>query len=157
MDGFLGLSLAQWTDVAKALGPIAAALVTYQQRRFFARPRAKLRADLEMLELFSDDAELAEAREALINSIQAQSERIYGTREARPAQVNWWLTGLGVVTTAACSYWTFEIFTELATSDWWAVLSIWLGLAGIGWMIMGWQGEALSRKPDAAPNPTPDG
>ena len=62
----------QWGLVLKIVGPIAAALITYQQRRFFSRPRAKLRADSNR----RDNSETAAYRLVAVTEDPAEIDRI---------------------------------------------------------------------------------
>jgi len=143
-DEFLGLSMDLWALLLKIAGPIAATVVTYQQRRFFARPRAKLRADLEILPLLSDTT-LAAEREILLSSIKTQIATIFGSDDGSATQRNWPLMVGGLLWAAVFWYWTYRIFTT-PTANGWAILTVWLGLAGFGWTIMGWQGRQISAR-----------
>jgi hypothetical protein len=127
-----------WEIALKIVGPVLGAAVAYSQRRFFARPRAKLRTDLELLNLLEGE-EVKEQRETLLNSVTEQIERIYGRRTVETK--NYALVVFGLIWALGFVAATIFVIRSDDWSRWWAVLTGWLAFAGVGWMIMGWEGR----------------
>lgn len=142
------ISKDHWEVALKIIGPVLGAAVTYSQRRFFARPRAKLRSDLELLKLMEGDA-LTEQRATLQHSVAAQVDKIYCRCVAHKR--NFAIVAFGLIWALAFIAVTYYIFkNDDELSKWWTLLSGWMALAGLGWMIMGWEGKFRSSSDDAA-------
>jgi hypothetical protein len=140
VDTILGLSKEHWEIIFKVLGPILGAAVAYHQRRFFIRPRAKLKTDLELLDLMNVEEVKAE-REKIRQSIANQVEQIYGETTSIKTKRNYWLLGFGFIWALAFSSFTFFISKSDDWSNWWCLLTVFLAMAGLGWMIAGWEGK----------------
>ncbi len=139
--------MPEWEDVLKVVGPVLGAVVAYSLNRLFVRPRANLKTDLELLTLLEGD-EVSKQREALRNSVVAQIERIYCHTPAQGK--NYGLFVFGLVWALAFVAATFFVFGSANWNNWWAVLTVWMSLAGLGWMIAGWEGKVgRSRKESA--------
>lgn len=129
-----------WEMIIKVLGPILGAGVAYQQRRFFTRPRTKLRADLELIKLMNGE-EVKEGREKIRQSIENQVNEIYGTTTRIQITRNYGLFGFGLFWAIAFSSFTFLIYRSSEWNNWWCILTGFLTFAGLGWMIAGWEGR----------------
>ena len=137
-----------WETILKVLGPILGAAVAYHQRRFFVRPRAKLRADLELIDLIKGEY-VKEGREKIRQSIENQIEEIYGETARIKTNRNYGLFGVGLAWALAFSYFTYLIYKPGGWSSWWCILTGFLAFAGFGWMIAGWEGRTSQGIPES--------
>jgi hypothetical protein len=119
--------------ILKVLTPLLVAVVAYFQRRYFIRPRSKLKTDLEMLELLQGE-DLKLELEKVKSSIASQVNNIYGASGAEHNSV--WLAVFGASWTLVFFYLTFWLYNS--GDDWyWWTLTGFLTFAGIGWVGMG--------------------
>jgi hypothetical protein len=131
-----------WELILKALGAIISVLLAYVQfRGLNLTSRATLKTDLEILKLLdagnpnypvvkqSIDQRLA----LLYAEPPAQTKRYIGERIG--------IAALGLVVALGFSYWTFKLVEPGFT--WWSLLTGYLALAGVIWMIMGATGKGI--------------
>lgn len=129
---FFGVSLE---TLLKMITPLVVAIIAYLQRRFLVRPRARLRADLEMIGLFQGD-DLKFELEKVKSSVSSQVDNIYGARGAERYSVK--LAVFGAIWTLVFSYITLRVYHVHGWGAWyWLILTGFLTLAGIGWMGIG--------------------
>jgi hypothetical protein len=129
------LSLDTLATILKAVTPLLVAAILYSQRRLFTRPQARLKTDLETLQLLAG-GDLEFARERLMSSIRLQVNRIYGPPGTEHHSVPLAVFG------AICSiiFWslTWSLFGDAKLRySFWPLLTGFMTLAGAGWIALG--------------------
>jgi hypothetical protein len=89
-------------------------------------------------------------RAKIRQSIAAQVEQIYIKTAGIETKRNFGLIGFGFIWALAFSSFTFFITISKDWSNWWCILTGFLVMAGLGWMIAGWEGKTSQGKTSVA-------
>ena len=122
-----------WDILIKALGVLVGAVVAYTQvKSTHPISRAAMKADLEILNLLDK----SDPNYKLIKSnIEPRIQKLYG---AQPKYTDWITVAFGAIWAGGFAYWTFYLVKDEFT--WWSLLTGYIALAGVGWIMMGFRG-----------------
>jgi len=129
-DGESNVTGFEWETVIKGIGALIGVIVTYiQVRAALPTSRGALKVDLEILKLLDK----SDPNYNMIkNSLDSRIQRCY----AETSKVIVWPTViLGIVWALGFAYWTFYIVRD--GFSWWSLLTGYLSLAGLGWIVIG--------------------
>jgi hypothetical protein len=150
-----------WELLLKALGFVVATVVAYVHwRGLHLTSRTSLKTDLEILKLLDTIDPNYHTVRAAVN------QRVSQLYAPRPAQFQvrmlfrWAAAIFGLLWALGLSYWTVKLVQPGFT--WWALLTGYLALAGVGWFFMGITGTAgifrkLESRRDAVDDQKPQG
>jgi hypothetical protein len=109
--------------------------------------RQAIKADIEILKLVENTGP---GSKILRDHIEKQIELVIKQEETRAmtgknrgqsikekiASRNWVRTIFGLVMSGGCGYWTYIIASDPQISNWWIVLTAWMTLAGLGFLLV---------------------
>lgn len=129
----------EWEIVIKAIGALIGAIVAYTQiKSTHPISRATLKADLEILKLIDK----SDSNYKLIkDNFDSRIRHLYGSRTK---YTSWPTVIFGALWASGFAYWTFYIVKD--GFSWWSLLTGYLAIGGLGWVMMGFRGGFLQRR-----------
>jgi hypothetical protein len=127
--------------IAAVVAALAGAILAFGKTRdavmgfFNLKPllRKSIKADIELLKLME---KTDPGYEELKNHIKSQLVKMIRKEEKVEILKKDWIRRLvGLLMAVGFGYWTYHISRNPGISNWWAILTVWMTLAGIGFLI----------------------
>ena len=127
-----------WETALRVVPLVAGALISlYRLQSLEPRLRSRLKSDSEILSRLDPESP---AYELLKRNIEAGVERLY----AQPAaELKWKDLAIGVIFVVGFGFWTAYLVRDGFT--WWALLTGYFTLAGVGFIALGFGFGSLNR------------
>jgi len=144
-------SVELWGKIVAAIAGLVLAIIKTRDTfdgLFHSTPvlRKSIRADLEILKMMeSTEPGYVQLRDHIKNQIEIvikqEEKRVIGEKDwgriirNKMASRNWGQIIIGLAMSVGFGYWTYIIAIDPQRSNWWIILTDWMTLAGIGFLL----------------------